>query len=91
MNINTQFKTIIDNSQLYSCEELPSNCRTSHIIKYKNGNKNENVLPIKLYIENESRHWHLKNNLYQGIVILWLTKSNKSLQSEEHLNETFKL
>ena len=79
MNINTQFKNIIDNNQLYSCEELPSNCRTSHIIKYKNGNKNENVLPIKLYIENESQHWHLKNNLYQGIVILWLTKSNKSL------------
>ena len=35
MNINTQFKNIIDNSQLYSCEELPLNCRTSHIIKYK--------------------------------------------------------
>jgi hypothetical protein len=81
----TQFQDIINNSKLYSCEELPLNCRTSHIIKYKKDNKNENVLPIKLYIENKAFGWNLNANLYRGIVVLWLTESEKSLVI--HTNE----
>lgn len=81
----TQFQDIINNSKLYSCEELPLNCRASYIIKYKKGNKGDIVLPIKLYIETKAKRWNLDSSLYRGVVILWLTESEKSLVI--HTNE----
>lgn len=55
-------------------EKLPLNCKSSHIFKLQN---EENVLPIKLYMENNFKRWNLQ--LYNGVCILYISSLSKIL------------
>lgn len=68
-----EFSEAIIQSGLGTLERLPKNCQATHVFRQEDS---DHVLPLKFFLESQSRRWSLLQSKYSGIIVLWLTSYN---------------